>query len=84
MIQLVIKFMRCWCCYLCVCFSPFLCFSQCQVLTNLNEHGNTSAGSIPIALAAAVKSGQVKEGDVIACAGFGAGLSWGAAVIKWG
>lgn len=55
-----------------------------QVLTNLNEHGNTSAGSIPIALAAAVKSGQVKKGDVIACAGFGAGLSWGAAIIEWG
>jgi len=57
---------------------------QRQVLTNLNEHGNTSAGSIPIALAAAVKSGQVQKGDVIACAGFGAGLSWGAAVIEWG
>jgi len=55
-----------------------------KVLTNLSEHGNTSAGSIPIALAAAVKSGQVKPGDVIACAGFGAGLSWGACIIKWG
>lgn len=55
-----------------------------KVLTNLNEHGNTSAGSIPIALNAAVKSGKVKKGDVIACAGFGAGLSWGACILKWG
>jgi 3-oxoacyl-[acyl-carrier-protein] synthase-3 len=54
-----------------------------RVITNLNEHGNTSAGSIPIALDAAVQSGRVKKGDVIACAGFGAGLSWGAAIIKW-
>jgi 3-oxoacyl-[acyl-carrier-protein] synthase-3 len=55
-----------------------------KVLSNLSEHGNTSAGSIPLALADAVKSGKVKKGDVVACAGFGAGLSWGAAIIKWG
>ena len=36
-----------------------------------------------LALAEAVKSGKVQPGDVIACAGFGAGLSWGAAVIRW-
>lgn len=58
--------------------------SMDKVLTNLSEHGNTSAGSIPIALEEAVRSGKVKPGDVIACAGFGAGLSWGAAVIRWG
>ena len=39
--------------------------------------------SIPLALDEAVKSGKVQPGDVIACAGFGAGLSWGAAVIRW-
>jgi 3-oxoacyl-[acyl-carrier-protein] synthase III len=55
-----------------------------KVLTNLAEYGNTSAASIPLALDEAVRSGQVKKGDVIACAGFGAGLSWGAAVLKWG
>ena len=58
--------------------------SMDKVLTNLSEHGNTSAGSIPIALEEAVRTGKVKPGDVIACAGFGAGLSWGAAVIRWG
>lgn len=55
-----------------------------KVITNLHKYGNTSAGSIPLALDEAVRSGQVKEGDVIACAGFGAGLSWGSAIIKWG
>lgn len=55
-----------------------------KVLKNLQDYGNTSAGSIPLALAEAVKSGKVKKGDVIAIAGFGAGLSWGAAIIRWG
>lgn len=55
-----------------------------KVITNLASYGNTSAGSIPLALDEAVREGKVKEGDVIACAGFGAGLSWGAAIIKWG
>jgi 3-oxoacyl-[acyl-carrier-protein] synthase-3 len=55
-----------------------------KVITNLKSYGNTSAGSIPLALDEAVRSGLVKKGDVIACAGFGAGLSWGAAIIRWG
>ena len=55
-----------------------------KVLHNLSEYGNTSAGSIPLALEEAVSSGHVKKGDVIVCAGFGAGLSWGAAVLRWG
>lgn len=55
-----------------------------KVITNLSEYGNTSAASIPLALDEAVRKGQVKKGDIIACAGFGAGLSWGAAILKWG
>jgi len=55
-----------------------------KIITNLSKYGNTSAGSIPLALDEAVRSGQVKKGDVIACAGFGAGLSWGSAIMKWG
>ena len=54
-----------------------------KVITNLNEYGNTSAASIPLAFDEAVRSGKVKKGDVVACAGFGAGLSWGAAIFKW-
>lgn len=55
-----------------------------NVLKNIDEYGNTSAGSIPLALMDAVRAGKVKKGDVIAMAGFGAGLSWGAAIVRWG
>lgn len=55
-----------------------------KIITNLASYGNTSAASIPLALDEAVRSGQVKKGDIIACAGFGAGLSWGAAILRWG
>lgn len=54
-----------------------------RVLRNIEEYGNTSAGSIPLALAEAVRSGKVKKGDVVAVAGFGAGLSWASAIIRW-
>ena len=55
-----------------------------KVISNLSEYGNTSAASIPLALDEAVRSGKVKKGDVIACSGFGAGLSWGSVLLKWG
>mmetsp|Transcript_25211 Transcript_25211/g.74074 ORF Transcript_25211/g.74074 Transcript_25211/m.74074 type:complete len:136 (+) Transcript_25211:3-410(+) len=55
-----------------------------KVITNLSKYGNTSAASIPLALDEAVRTGKVKKGDVIACAGFGAGLSWGSAIFRWG
>ncbi|KDD74570.1 3-oxoacyl-[acyl-carrier-protein (ACP)] synthase III [Helicosporidium sp. ATCC 50920] len=55
-----------------------------KVLNNIAEYGNTSAGSIPLVLDEAVRRGDVKEGDVLALAGFGGGLTWAAAVIKWG
>jgi 3-oxoacyl-[acyl-carrier-protein] synthase III len=55
-----------------------------KIVSNVAEYGNTSAASIPIALNAAVRSGQIKNGDTIATSGFGAGLSWGAAILNWG
>ena len=55
-----------------------------KVIRNVDEYGNTSAGSIPLALDEAVRSGKVKEGDLLAVTGFGAGLSWGACVVRWG
>lgn len=55
-----------------------------KTLSNLAEYGNTSAASIPLALDEAVRAGQVKPGDVVATSGFGAGLTWGAAVFRWG
>jgi len=63
--------------------SEVLGIPMSKVITNLEEYGNTSAGSIPLALTEAVKAGKVKKGDIIAVAGFGAGLSWGSAIIKW-
>lgn len=57
--------------------------SMDKVLKNIEEYGNTSAASIPLALAEAVKQGKIKKGDIIAVSGFGAGLSWGAAIIRW-
>ncbi|HEY9627935.1 MAG TPA: beta-ketoacyl-ACP synthase 3 [Coleofasciculaceae cyanobacterium] len=55
-----------------------------KVISNMARYGNTSAASIPIALDEAVRSGKVKPGDVIATSGFGAGLTWGAAIFRWG
>jgi 3-oxoacyl-[acyl-carrier-protein] synthase III len=55
-----------------------------KVVSNVAKYGNTSAASIPIALNEAVRSGKIKSGDTIATSGFGAGLSWGAAIFKWG
>jgi 3-oxoacyl-[acyl-carrier-protein] synthase III len=55
-----------------------------KVISNVAQYGNTSAASIPIALNEAVRSGKVQAGDTIATSGFGAGLSWGAAIFNWG
>jgi len=55
-----------------------------KAIGNLANYGNTSAASIPIALDETVRDGKIKPGDVIAASGFGAGLTWGAAVFQWG
>lgn len=55
-----------------------------KVISNLAQYGNTSAASIPLALDEAVRAGKIQIGDIIAASGFGAGLTWGAAVFKWG
>ena len=54
-----------------------------QLFINLNKYGNTSAASVAIALDEAVESGCVQRGDLILIIVFGAGLTWGAAVIEW-
>lgn len=53
------------------------------VYSNLERYGNTSAASIPIALSEAVEEGRIQPGDLVVCVGFGAGLTWGAAAIRW-
>ncbi|KAL5551164.1 hypothetical protein UlMin_001340 [Ulmus minor] len=55
-----------------------------RVISNLANYGNTSAASIPLALDESVRSGKVKAGHTIAAAGFGAGLTWGSAIFRWG
>ncbi|MGQ9872087.1 beta-ketoacyl-ACP synthase III [Leptodesmis sp.] len=55
-----------------------------KVISNLARYGNTSAASIPLALDEVVRQGTVNPGDTIATAGFGAGLTWGAAIFQWG
>jgi 3-oxoacyl-[acyl-carrier-protein] synthase-3 len=54
-----------------------------QVFVNLDRYGNTSAASVAIALDEAVQSGRIHRGDLILLVVFGAGLTWGAAVIEW-
>jgi 3-oxoacyl-[acyl-carrier-protein] synthase-3 len=54
-----------------------------KVFTNVERYGNTSAASIPIALCEAIEAGLVEEGTKVVLAGFGGGLSWGAAVVEW-
>jgi 3-oxoacyl-[acyl-carrier-protein] synthase-3 len=54
-----------------------------QVFINLHKYGNTSAASVAIALDEAVASGKISRGDLILLVVFGAGLTWGAAVIEW-
>ena len=55
-----------------------------RVFVNVHKYGNTSAGTIPVALAEALEEGRIKPGDYVLSATFGAGLTWGAALIRWG
>jgi len=54
-----------------------------KFIINLEKYGNTSGGTIPIALDEANRDGRIKEGDIVALSGFGAGLTWGGAIIRW-
>ena len=59
-------------------------FPKSKILSNLSDYGNTSAATIPLMLDEAVRNKKIKQNDIIATSGFGAGLSWGAALIRWG
>lgn len=54
-----------------------------KVHMNLDRYGNTSAGSVPLGLDEAVRSGKVKTGDVMIMTAFGSGLTWGSALARW-
>ena len=53
------------------------------VYSNISEHGNTSAASIPIALDECNKAGRIAEGDLVLLASFGGGVTWGATLMRW-
>src|ERR1700722_5525173 len=54
-----------------------------KVFNNIQRYGNTSGGSIPIALDEAFRAGRIKPGDTLMLCGFGAGLTWGTALFRW-
>jgi len=54
-----------------------------RVFNNLEKYGNTSAGSIPIALDEALAENRLKDGELALFSGFGAGLAWGTALVRW-
>jgi 3-oxoacyl-[acyl-carrier-protein] synthase-3 len=54
-----------------------------KVVTTVDRHGNTSAASIPLALAVAVGDGRIKRGDLLLLEAMGGGFTWGAALLRW-
>jgi 3-oxoacyl-[acyl-carrier-protein] synthase-3 len=54
-----------------------------RVYNNLDRYGNTSAGSVPLALDEAIAEGRLKAGQRVVLSGFGAGLTWGTAIMAW-
>jgi len=57
--------------------------SMDQVVVTVNEHGNTSAASIPLALDAAVRDGRIKRNEVVLLEAFGGGFTWGSALLRY-
>ena len=58
--------------------------ADAKVFNNIMRYGNTTAASIPIALDEAVERGRLQPGELLALAAFGAGFTWGAALVRWG
>lgn len=54
-----------------------------QVYNNIQNYGNTTAASIPIALTEAWEKGKIKQGDLVVLAAFGSGFTWGSVIIRW-
>jgi 3-oxoacyl-[acyl-carrier-protein] synthase-3 len=58
-------------------------FPKEKVVINVDRYGNTSSGSIPLALADAVADGRLRRGELVLMTGMGAGLTWGSALMRW-
>jgi 3-oxoacyl-[acyl-carrier-protein] synthase III len=55
-----------------------------RTIVNIDRYGNTSAASIPLAMVEAIDDGRIRDGDIVLLAGFGAGMAWASAVIRFG
>ena len=55
-----------------------------RTIVNIDHYGNTSAASIPLALAEAADDGRLQDGDLVLMSGFGAGMTWASALLRWG
>ena len=58
-------------------------FPDEKVVVNVDRYGNTSSGSIPLALQDAAADGRVRPGQLVLMTGMGAGLTWGSSLIEW-
>jgi len=54
-----------------------------KVVVTVDQHANTSAASVPLALDTAVSDGRIKRGDIVVLEAMGGGFTWGAAVVRW-
>ncbi len=54
-----------------------------KVVSNIDRYGNTTAATIPIALAEAVRDGRLTRGDLLCMVAFGSGFTWGSALVRW-
>jgi 3-oxoacyl-[acyl-carrier-protein] synthase-3 len=63
--------------------AKYLEISMDRVIVNIDKYGNTSSASIPLAMYEAIKDGKIKRGDLVVLVAFGAGLTWGATLIRW-
>jgi 3-oxoacyl-[acyl-carrier-protein] synthase-3 len=54
-----------------------------RVILTVQEHGNTSAASVPMALDTAIRDGRIKRGDLLLLEAFGGGFTWGASLVRY-
>ena len=54
-----------------------------KVVVTVDKHGNTSAASIPLALAEAVRDGRIRRGDLVMLEAMGGGFTWGSVLLRW-
>ena len=55
-----------------------------KTIVNIDQYGNTSAASIPLALTEAADAGRLSPGQLVLVSGFGAGIAWASALLRWG